>query len=174
MAWKIVDYMEGQDGNARYQCRAPTVYGPLPVKHWVPQAGEKRHKVKHKVTNGAAKIGSAKDYTASRAVLYAEWLATRDGVVIPEGAEGHPVWGGVDVPGKAKPEPRVIAVHYFAKRNHWQRQHEGLGPSLARVEIPNWDWVPQVTEQHDAVDNVVTFVPAALPEELLMFETMSA
>lgn len=147
MAWLVVDYMEGKEGNTRFPARDLPVYGPLPVKRWVPQAGEKHHRVKHKPTNGAARVGSAKDYTASRAELYARWLAARDGVVIPENTEGLPVWGSVDVPGKKAPEPRVIAVHFFSERSYWARQHEGRGPALARIAIPHWDWVPQAVAE---------------------------
>jgi hypothetical protein len=161
--WKVYDYMEGQDGNPRFQSRCPTVYGPLPRKRWVPVKGE-RYKVKHKVTNGSAKVGSGKDYTAAKAVQYAEWLARRDGVVIPENSEGVALWSSVPVPNKAKPEPRVYAVNFYQKRSHWHRKREGLGEALLTVTIPNWDWVPQVTEEH-GVDSLTSWANSLTSEQ---------
>jgi hypothetical protein len=118
MAWKVYGYMEGKEGNPRFPHRDLPVYGPLPRKRWVRVKGE-RYKVKHKATNSAAKVGSAKEYTAQRATLYAEWLAQRDGLTIPEGTNAVAIWDGVEVEGKWK--ARVRAVEWKCKRYSYSR-----------------------------------------------------
>jgi len=100
-----------------------------------------RNEASHPLSNAPS---STKDYTARKAGEYARWLAQRDGVAIPHDAECVAHWGSVDVPGKAKPEPRVFAVTFHAYRSHSHRNHSGLGEELARIAIPHWDWVPQV------------------------------
>jgi hypothetical protein len=143
--WKVVDYMEGVDGNARYPSRMPTVYGPLPVKVWVRVKGERHRKAfrQTKAHQGNAPR-SAKDYTAARAELYARWLAQRDGVLIPDDCIGVPVWDTVDIPGKPKPELRVHSVVFKRKYPNGR-----VDPSDTRavIAIPHWDWVPTCTEE---------------------------
>jgi hypothetical protein len=177
MAWKVHGVFNA-GGNSWDSYRKGDVYGPLPIKRWVPKAGEKRHRVSYRAPK--AYVGnspsSTRDYTAQRAVLYARWLAKRDGKVIPSDCTAVACWSQVDVPGKARPEPRVFGVT-------WQNKSR----ALLHIDIPHWDWVPQVTEE-TLPDNVVSFAnsltPAQAcrliqvadpltPEEELMFSVMS-
>jgi hypothetical protein len=120
--------------------------GPMPCKRWVPVKGE-RYKVKHKVTNGSAKVGSAQEYTEQRACLYAEWLAQRDGLTIPEGCKAVPVWDffysatKTDKRGNEAMVRRVRAVHWRKSNGHHANGREAQA-TLLIVDIPHWDWEP--------------------------------
>lgn len=144
MAWIVYGFMHGHGEGTK---RSPIVYGPLPRKRWVAMPGERKHRVKR---GGDALTGraSVKDYTAERADLYARWLAQRDGVTIPDRCKGLPVWSSVIVPDKARPEPRVCAVVFRALANGYSST-ETAGPDPVTINIPNWDWVPQMTECTD-------------------------
>lgn len=145
--WKVYGYMEGHDGNERFPSRCPTIYGPLPRKRWIPVAGE-RYRVKRPKISNPKDGASVKEYTASRAALYAEWLAKRDGLTVPNDCKVGLCWSEVTVPHKAKPEPRVYAVVW--DRHEWsQSERVTTVTRVLTVSIPNWDWVPQMTEEHD-------------------------
>lgn len=173
--WKVTGFMNGDDGNAH-----KSVYGPLPVKHWVNVKGEKRHKVRHRPSNGFARSGSAKEYTEQRAVLYAEWLAARDGLAVPEDCNGVAVWGVSDEGSK-----RVRSVEWRKRANIWGRDTRGA--ALLTVNIPHWDWVPKVTEEtvedggtlfansltSEQYIRLVNIAHTLTPEEELMYSTMS-
>ena len=114
-----------------------------------------RNEASHPLSNAPS---STKDYTARKAGEYARWLAQRDGVAIPHDAECVAHWGSVDVPGKAKPEPRVFAVTFHAYRSHSHRNHSGLGEEMARIAIPHWDWVPQVQVDDKSAQWIDNFI----------------
>lgn len=170
--WKVYDYMEGQDGNPRFQSRGKTIYGPLPCKRWVPAKGEKRHKVRHSSKVSKVSHGTAKEYNTWQAVAYAEWLAERDGVSIPKDCKVSAVWGQVSVPGKAKPEARVRAVEWasnghqprgeYVKRK-WVMPDYVEGKVELTINIPHWDWVP--SEPVEVLEDGVTALANSLTTE---------
>ena len=138
--WKVIDALPHSSPFASYS--KGEMYGPLPVKTWVRDIPQKRHKLSYKTPKAHTGNGpsSAKDYTSGRAVLYAEWLAKRDVLEVPKDCKVCLCWSDVTVPAKGRREPRVYAVcwdrHTYAK---------ATGTTVTRaltVAIPHWDWVP--------------------------------
>src|SRR5258708_4271179 len=112
MAWKVYGFMEGQDGNPRFKSRGATVYGPLPRKRWVRDIPHKRHKVKHKATNGSTRSTFDRDEQARKGIEYARWLAARDGVALPDGSVCA-CWASIYLPS-GKVQSRVSCVTFGA------------------------------------------------------------
>jgi hypothetical protein len=145
MAWHVYGAMHGRDARKGF----PIIYGPLPIKRWVPSPTDRKHRVKRGAKDSATGRASVKEYTAERAEPYARWLAQRDGVAVPDGCKGAPVWSSVGVAGKLRPEPRVRAVEFRALRAAWSS--ETVGPVLVTIAIPHWDWVPVMTEGEEQI-----------------------
>jgi hypothetical protein len=142
MAWKVYGAMHGRDAQTGF----PIVYGPLPRKRWVPAPGDRKHRVKRGAAGSVTGRASVKEYTAERAEIYARWLAQRDGVAIPNDYDKvAAVWSSVGVPGKPRPEPRVCAVTWT--KHEWSARDGHTTTELLRIAIPNWDWVPFMTEE---------------------------
>lgn len=146
MAWKVIGQMPGWDKSGKM----PAIYGPLPVKVWVKVAGEKKHRVSKAKASTSRGIFDKTDQ-GRKAVEYARWLATRDGIVLPEGGGGTPRFEPVMVPGRKSPELRVSAVvfsHPYKQerrgplpRGYYARPEPTLAP--VTIQIPNWDFVPR-------------------------------
>lgn len=78
------------------------------------------------------------------AILYARWLAERDGRKIPEDAKASCQLAPVtDDDGITR--NRVYRV-VFTEIWQGRRGHEKPMPPVAEIDIPNWDFVPRVTE----------------------------
>lgn len=127
MAWKVYGFMEGQDGNPRFKSRGATVYGPLPRKRWIAMPGEKRPRAK-KVTMGSTRGTFDRDEQARKGIEYARWLASRDGIALPEGS-ACAIWADVTLP-TGKTQMRVSCVMFYGK------------PDKVRIDIPNWNFIP--------------------------------
>jgi hypothetical protein len=140
MAWQVYGAMHGRDARKGF----PIVYGPLPCKRWEAAPSDRKYRVKRGATESLSGRASVKEYTAERAELYARWLAQRDGVAIPAGCKVAVCWSSVDVPGKARPEPRVYAVTWT--KHDWSTRNGHTAELLLTIAIPHWDWVPQMTE----------------------------
>lgn len=138
MAWIVYASLHGRDATKH----SPAVYGPLPCKRWIAAPGERKHRVKRGAKDSLSGRATVKEYTAERAELYARWLAQRDGVTIPERCRGIAVWSPLKVAGT----PRVCAVAFRALANGYSST-ETAGPALVTIAIPNWDWVPVMTEE---------------------------
>jgi hypothetical protein len=119
--------------------------GALQRKQWIADASDKPHKLSYRPSKAYKRTCSAKEYNATNAVTYAQWLAQRDGIVIPEGTNAVPVWSTVEVAGKAKPEPRVAAVAWRKDNGRYSNGTKCLGKVLLTISIPHWDWVPRVS-----------------------------
>ena len=127
MAWKVYGFMEGQDGNPRFKSRGATVYGPLPRKRWVRDIPHKRHRVK-KLAMGSTRGTFDKAEQMRKAIEYAQWLALRDRIALPEGSVCA-IWANVTLP-TGKMQSRVSCVMFYGK------------PDKVRIDIPNWSWIP--------------------------------
>lgn len=98
-----------------------------------------------------------------RALQYARWLAERDGISIPDDAEPYCYVQGVKHPD-GPVRKHVVAIDY-TRHHPAQQVKEKVGPNRWRyreikarsevvttIFIPNWDFVPVVTEQHFDTD----------------------
>jgi hypothetical protein len=135
MAWKIVGAMHAASDPTRHN---KVQFGPHPVKVWVRDG--KRHKMDYKVpTRVTCPEGKTREVTETRAVQYALWLAKRDGTIIPTNtAKAMPVWATVTTKA-GKLEHRVSAVCWHTLGNG-----RPVGAAVARIEIPHWDWEPEM------------------------------
>jgi hypothetical protein len=103
-------------------------------------------------------------YNERRAVEYARWLAGRDGIEIPKGIAERIDWSGVnDAAGKWR--KRVCAVEFGTSETehhgHGRKSYTTVRWSLAaRIEIPNWDFVPSEPVEYLAEDET-TLAPVA-------------
>ncbi len=151
MAWKVYGFMEGRDGNPKKRSGEPTIYGPLPRKRWIPETGKRNKMPRLPKINPKATGERAKDVTARMAVEYARWLAARDGVIIPADTKGVALWA------HGKIEDRVSAVAW----HHAGTYAANRGSALARIDIPNWDFVPmmpveEIVPAHEAFDSLAS------------------
>ncbi len=152
MAWQFYDYMEVKEVNTRYHRDKP-VYGPLPVKRWVPSPSDKRHRVSYKAPK--AFTGNAK--TGCRAVEYAQWLAARDGIVIPQDATPSVTYYTFpSLHEKTAKGRAVLLKHAFSV--HWL---DDKGKDVLCVEIPHCGWEPAPAVETTLPDNVVSLAPRA-------------
>lgn len=85
-----------------------------------------------------------------KAIIYARWLAARDGIKLAENSaciyersnspKPFAVWDTIPVrrQGKIVQEKRIRAVE-------WRHRLAGGGTETAlRIDLPHWDWVPEV------------------------------
>lgn len=159
MTWQVYGVMHGRDADPKRHVAA--IYGPLPRKRWVPSPIDRKHRVKREKESLSGRA-TVKEYTAERAEIYARWLAQRDGLTVPDRCRGIAVWSSVGVPGKPRPEPRVCAVVFRALANGYSST-ETHGPALLTIAIPNWDWVPVMTEETDAPRSIAVYSVATPP-----------
>jgi hypothetical protein len=92
------------------------------------------------------------------AVTYTKWLAKRDGIAIPNHNETQVNWSGVYVPdtkGREVYRQRARSVVFGNRRTEWRYVKNGrrsygyseeVFEPLLSIPIPNWDYVPTVTE----------------------------
>lgn len=150
--WKVIGVLSNDDMGWSYRGdRKGATFGPHPAKRWVRVKGERYRKAfkQTKAYQGNAKE-SARDYTASRAKLYAEWLAARDGLVIPVNCKAFVLWSEVRVPDKVRPEARPYAVEW-SRNTYDQKTQAWSEECLLTISIPHWDWVPTCTEETEAL-----------------------
>src|SRR5713226_3447111 len=127
MVWKVYGFMEGKDGNPRFQSRDATVYGPLPRKIWVRTKSDKKRRIAFSNAFKAAPFD--KNDQARKGIEYARWLAARDGKDLPDGS-ACAIWATVTLPS-GKIQARVCAVSFHGKPGGW------------KIDIPNWDFIPR-------------------------------
>lgn len=143
MAWKVIGFMEGKAGNARYPQRDLPVYGPLPRKVWVREAG-KKNKIPRgygKMPTKRAVIDDATD--RAKAAQYAFWLAKRDGIDLPVDAYAVPQFTTLRNPVTGKMEKRCMFVLMRVAETTLD---------LCKIDIPNWDWFPAEPKEETLAD----------------------
>jgi hypothetical protein len=126
--WKVIGFMEGKEGNARYPERDKPVYGPLPRKMWIPVAGEK-----YKVRKPPAAPRTSCDWRSvdeRRAVEYARWLAARDRLELPDEGRITAIWSKITTRA-GKPSNRIRAITFT-----------GNNAYPVSIILPNWDFDP--------------------------------
>lgn len=126
------------------------VQGPLPKKRWVKHPSDpKRHKLARRPTGPRPQGPSVED----QAERYARWLAARDGIAIPADTIARAQYAGVDVPdgkGRTRHQSRPFMVQFCkaAPAARWGERR--VGDAMVTIELPNWDWVPEMTEQNES------------------------
>jgi hypothetical protein len=149
MAWKVYGFMHPVDsGKKNVQ-----MHGPLPMKRWVKSPSDRKpRKIKAELPKGNAADSRFRNEQAQirKAAEYGLWLAKRDGYPLPQGAIGVPQFTTIDVNGK--PEKRCMSVLIKGPVKMEVRDarrkliSQEVMQDLTRVEIPNWAWVPSMTE----------------------------
>lgn len=102
-----------------------------------------------------------------RAILYAEWLARRDGITLPELTTRRAIWSGVPSAmrsrgGRPIHERRIYAISFGREEDLYRIKKNGkrgarLGKTWAeesRFDLPNWDFNPVLP-----VDEAATLPP---------------
>jgi hypothetical protein len=172
MAWIVTGAML-----PTYSSACDGTHGPLPCKRWIKSPADKRHKVSKRNLTPSRVVKDDASWERT-AILYAEWLARRDGVALPGGNERPKAeWSGVysktrkGARGQAIYERRICSVAWGHKEPVYNTRKDGRRGAwlydqfvpVLTITIPHWDWQPEVTEEHDVTD-CPSIAPAPAPE----------
>lgn len=123
--------------------------------------GEKRAQARRRARATASRRECAptKDDLEATAIEYARWLANRDGIDISKANNKRVEYGYL---GQGlRRERRAVAVIFFhgkarlvwnSKRRRYDEYTDVI--DIARIEIPNWDFVPVALELPDDFSDI--------------------
>lgn len=109
---------------------------------------------------------TADAYNKRRAIDYARWIASRDGIAINAGLSAQVEWSGfysansVTTRGEPAYCKRIKAVEFGTKRKEYlgtgrHRRIVDVWDVKHRIEIPNWDFDPAPPVEETIADTLV-------------------
>ncbi len=118
--WKFYDAFAG--GSVGYK----ETEGPMPCKRWI--ADGKRHRLHYHSPKHPPRTPTTNEQFERKAAEYAEWLAKRDSVTLPEAGRVCVHWSGVCV---MRPD----------SRGTYEKRIRAVSFGDVTIDLPNWDFI---------------------------------